>query len=282
MTQRPVWSEIIRRRSSWRSFDPRPLEPGERQALEGACDAPAASPFGSRVRLALILGAAEDGKRLGTYGFIQGAQAYLAGAVTRGEHDLEDYGYVFERLVLEATRIGLGTCWLGGTLDREAFGRRLELGPDEWLPAASPVGPTRAKRGFVDGAVRMFARSRKRMAFDEIFFQDDFDHPLSARAAGRWTEALEGIRLGPSASNKQPWRCVVDASGAHLYLQPTPGYGGILKFEIQRLDMGIAMCHLELGARELGLAGAWHQAEPSIPAPEGARYVGSWLLDARA
>ena len=141
------------------------MEPADVAALEAACAAPAASPFGTPVRLQLVLGAAKDGKKLGTYGFIKNAQAYLVGAVTRGEHDLEDYGYVFERLILEATALGLGTCWLGGTLDRGAFGQTVQLSDDEWLPAVTPVGPTTAKRGLVDGAVRMFAGSRKRLDF---------------------------------------------------------------------------------------------------------------------
>jgi hypothetical protein len=236
-----------------------------------------ASPFGSRVRLKLALGAAEDGKKLGTYGFIQGAQAYLAGAVTHGDRDLEDFGYVFEHLILEATRAGMGTCWLGGTLDRKAFGQRLELGPDEWLPAASPVGPPKPKRGLVDNVVRRFAKSRKRLGFREIFFQGSFEQAATPESAGPWAPVLEGVRRGPSASNKQPWRVLVDEAGAHLYLQPTPNYASMLKFEIQRLDMGIAMCHLELGARDAGLVGSWRQAEPSVSAPEGARYVASWV-----
>jgi nitroreductase len=278
VAQPPVWSAVIRSRSSWRSYEPRPMEPAERAALEAACAAPAPSPFGTPVRLQLVLGAAKDGKRLGTYGFIRGAQAYLVGALTRGDRDLEDYGYVFERLILEATALGLGTCWLGGTLDREAFGQTVQLGPDEWLPAVTPVGPTKAKRGLVDGAVRMFAGSRKRLPFEELFFDGSFARPITQDAAGPWAAPLEGLRIGPSASNKQPWRVVVDDDGAHLFLQPTPGYGSFLNFEIQRLDMGIAMCHLELGADEQGLAGSWELREPPCTAPEGGRYLVSWAL----
>jgi nitroreductase len=272
------WSAVIRSRSSWRSYEPRPMAPDDVAALEAACATPVASPFGTPIRLQLVLGAAKDGKKLGTYGFIRGAQAYLVGALTRGEHDLEDYGYVFERLVLEATALGLGTCWLGGTLDRAAFGETVKLGDSEWLPAVSPVGPTKAKRGLVDGAVRMFAGSRKRLDFDKLFFQGGLDTPLQPAQAGPWAAVLEGLRIGPSASNKQPWRVVLSKQGAHLFLRPTSGYASFLNFEIQRLDMGIAMCHLELGATELGLAGEWQQVEPPCAAPEGHRYVTSWIL----
>ncbi len=277
MAAEPVWSAVIRSRSSWRSYLQKPLEAQHVAALEAACAKPAASPFGTPIRLQLVQGKAKDGKRLGTYGFIKNAQAYLVGAVTRGERDLEDYGYVFERLILEATRLGLGTCWLGGTLDRDAFGEMVQLSADEWLPAVSPVGPTTAKRGMLDGAVRMFAGSRKRKDPGALFFEDGFGSPL-ASGQGPWGPVLEAVRIGPSASNKQPWRVVVDESAAHLYLQPTPGYGSFLNFEIQRIDMGIAMCHMELVAREVGLAGSWERVDEHPEAPEGGRYVVSWVV----
>ncbi len=280
MAALPIWSQVIQERSSWRSYEARPMEPAQVQALEAACAQPVPSPFGTAVRLQLVLGAAQDGKKLGTYGFIRGAQAYLVGALTRGDRDLEDYGYVFERLILEATALGLGTCWLGGTLDRAAFGETVQLGPDEWLPAVTPVGPTKAKRGLVDGAVRMFAGSRSRKEFGELFFDGSFERPLNDGDAGPWSQPLEAVRIGPSASNKQPWRVVVDHGGAHLFLAPTPGYGSFLNFEIQRLDLGIAMCHLELVARERGLEGSWQQIEAPCEAPAGGRYMVSWVLAA--
>jgi hypothetical protein len=49
--------------------------------------------------------------------------------------------------------------------------------------------------------------------------------------------------------------------------------------DIQRLDMGIAMCHFELTARELGLPGKWACAEPSIKKPDGlTEYTVSWVV----
>jgi hypothetical protein len=94
------------------------------------------------------------------------------------------------------------------------------------------------------------------------------------------------VRIAPSASNKQPWRVVKDGQYWHFYLQRTPGYRrDPLKIlldlcDLQRLDMGIALCHFELTARELGLAGHWAFDAPSIPIP-GPRteYIASWVRD---
>jgi len=46
---------------------------------------------------------------------------------------------------------------------------------------------------------------------------------------------------------------------------------------MQRLDMGIAMCHFALTADELGLRGAWTVHEPSIDKPDAlTEYIATW------
>lgn len=101
---------------------------------------------------------------------------------------------------------------------------------------------------------------------------------------GDYAIPLEMARLAPSASNKQPWRVVKDGSRWHFYLQRTSGYQErrLVKFstvaDLQRIDMGIAMCHFDLSARELGLQGHWKVDEPKIDKPdELTDYIASWL-----
>ena len=116
-----------------------------------------------------------------------------------------------------------------------------------------------------------------------MFFDGNFNTPLTPEKAGEFSTPLEMVRIGPSASNKQPWRIVKDGENWHFYLYHTPGYNErILNklftvTDIQRLDMGIAMCHFEGTARELGLNGAWVVDEPDISKPdELMEYSVSW------
>ena len=52
--------------------------------------------------------------------------------------------------------------------------------------------------------------------------------------------------------------------------------------DLQRVDMGIAMCHFELAARERGLAGHWVVDDPRIEQPdENTEYTASWRNDVR-
>jgi hypothetical protein len=102
--------------------------------------------------------------------------------------------------------------------------------------------------------------------------------------AGEYAASLEALRWGPSASNKQPWRIVRINNAFHFYLTRTKGYGKesllftLLRLaDLQRVDMGIAMCHFELTARELNLAGRWTVREPDIAKPgDSTEYIVSW------
>ncbi len=62
-------------------------------------------------------------------------------------------------------------------------------------------------------------------------------------------EKLEYVRMAPSASNKQPWRIVMDVNGeAHFFIERTPKYGHALGYDIQMIDMGIALSHYVLAS----------------------------------
>lgn len=89
------------------------------------------------------------------------------------------------------------------------------------------------------------------------------------------------VRLGPSASNRQPWRVVRQerSDSFHFYLRRSKGYDKLIKaVDLQRLGLGIAMSHFELTARELSLSGRWERRPPSLsPLPERTEYVQSWI-----
>jgi nitroreductase len=285
---------LIERRRSVRSYRPGPLAPEARAALSEACEALRTGPLGSPCRFGLVdrrTAPPPDGsvERLGTYGVIRGASTYLAGAAVQGPFCLPDFGYLFQLLVLRATDLGLGTCWLGGTFRRSDFGPALGLKEGELLPAVSPVGVPAGRRGLVDRAFRAAAGSNHRRPWEELFF-DSSGRPLAPeREEEPYRVALEMVRLAPSASNRQPWRLVRDSGTVHFFLEHTQGYGGAMGFDLQRLDMGIAMAHFELAFRARASSAAegygWEAAvgsavEASAPS-RTARAAGKLSLDAR-
>lgn len=245
--------EIIKKRLSVRTYLEHPLTPKLKETLRGFASS-LRGPFGGTLRFELIerdLALQESNAKLGTYGVIRGATTYIVAAVEKANRDLEDFGYSLEKVILYATSLGLGTCWLGGTFKKSEFAKAIEQKDHEIMPCISPIGYPSQKKGLIDSAMRFVAGSKNRKGWNELFFRDDFSHGLSKLEAGNYANPLEMLRLAPSASNKQPWRIVKDAHKTHFYLQHTKGYAKLLAYDLQRVDMGIAMCHFELTAKEL-------------------------------
>jgi nitroreductase len=265
----------MKKRISVRTYDGSLLKDGDRSLLE-AFLATVSNPFGAQTRFALL--STDTSERIGTYGFIQGVNQYIAGCVKSGGMDLEGYGYAMERIVLLATEMGLGTCWLG-LFRRGPFGEAIKP-EDERMPAVAAVGAAAKKRSVMDRMVAAGAGARTRKPFDTLFFEDDSETPMDATEPLR--ECLEMVRIGPSASNKQPWRAVRQGGAVHFYLAETRGYAGNLLpgGMIQRVDMGIAACHFDLSAQELGLPGGFAADAPKLAVPGGWQYSYSWLSQA--
>ncbi len=285
----PPVTELIRRRFSCRQFAPQPIEADKLRELQAAIDSLPPGPFGSRPRFGLTAASESDNaalRGLGTYGFIRGATGFLIGASEPAPHHLEDFGYLMEWLILRATGLNLGTCWLGGTFTKSSFARKIGLQTYETIPAVTALGeftsPEQARRGLVSN----LAGATRRLPWQALFFDGDFSHPLDPSNAGEYALPLEMVRIAPSASNKQPWRVIKDGQNWHFYLQRTPGYrADPLKIllglcDLQRLDMGIALCHFELTAREIGLSGRW-TLESKRESPPGAqtRYTATWVIE---
>jgi nitroreductase len=261
--------KAIGMRRSCRSYDGSPLESPVREKVLEALARSSHGPFGNAVRLALVEpdGDPKNGS-FGTYGFIRGARAFLAGLVRRVDGAYEDYGYCLEEVVLEATEWGLGTCWLGGTFRRDGFTRSLGAGPEDAVPAVTPIGRPVAGGSPIDALIKTIARSTSRRPWKTLFVHGDFRTPLTEAEAGRYAPCLECVRLAPSAANRQPWRVVKeDGKDAFLFFADRPPAPGKAPSDMRDIDLGIAMCHFALAARELGLDGVWERTASVPDAP---------------
>jgi hypothetical protein len=279
-------TEIIQERYSCRSYEERPIAGEARHRLSEIAASVDAGPFGTSPRFELVAATSEDRaalRGLGTYGFIKGAMGFIVGATRQPERGTEDYGYLMELIILHATDLGLGTCWLGGSFTKSSFAAKIGAGDDEVVPAVAAVGYIADRPRALDSVMRRAVGSDRRLPWQDLFFEGSFSTPLSREDTGEYAVPLEMLRLGPSASNKQPWRVVKTDNTWHLFLARTKGYAqGILgrnwsRGDMQRLDMGIAMCHFEQTARELGLEGRWVVDQPEIGTPdELTEYTASW------
>jgi hypothetical protein len=273
-------TEIIKKRFSCRTYSERSLEDRVLYEFLATVNSTHKGPFGNESRFRLIHLAsftAQEGKKLGTYGVIKNARLFLVGTIKNGHLAMEDYGYCKEEIILKATALGLGTCWLGGTFQSSNFAKSVDLQKDELLPTVTPIGYPAGEKSFTEKMMRRVAGSDNRKAWSDIFFADNFSTTLSQKQSGIYVEALENIRLAPSASNKQPWRVLYDAklNIFHFFIARAFSYKLVGKVSLQDIDLGIAMSHFALTLQELGIKGKW-LVDSNAPKDKSLDYIVSW------
>ena len=140
-------------------------------------------------------------------------------------HFREKMGYYGEKLLLFAESLGLDTCWVGGTFDRESF----SYPEEEHIQAVILLGYA-GESGIREKLLSSLLHKKKPW---EACIEGDSPYP-------KWVkEGMEAVALAPSALNKQ---------------KPFfPHLNGILPatvkndFEMDMVDLGIAKLHFELG-----------------------------------
>lgn len=183
---------------------------------------------------------------IGSYGKIENAPLYVAFIGDMDSSRVQEaVGYTGQGIILEATALGLGTCWVGGYYRPEAVKRQISIAKKERVLAVTPVGIPNDSFSFQEKLMTGFGYMHKRKRLKEL---------VTGPLKQDWMKtALEAARLAPSAVNRQPWRFSLGENTISIDLDK-----GRDTYKIsRRLDCGIAMLHLELGARYSGVIGRW-------------------------
>ena len=226
-------SELLRaiyRRSSRRNYLDVPMDPADVEALQNLI-----LELGGKgdrsIRLVLDNQAAFKGFRK-SYGMLTGVRNYIALVGNRDDIvAVEKLGYYGELLVLHATALGLGTCWVGGTFDRSSC--TLDLMRGESIICVITVGyvPTE-----MNGRERFIYRviHRKTKTIDDMYASDV--------AAPNWFLAgMKAVQRAPSARNRQPVKFTYKNEVVTASVNKIAG-------DYNAVDLGIAKLHFELGA----------------------------------
>ena len=187
---------------------------------------------------------------LGSYGKISGAPAYLAFAGREDTPYMEEkIGYAGEAVILEATALELGTCWVSGTLKADEVLSDLDLEEGEKLYAISPLGYPEDRPTISERILKTVISSKNRLDLDKLILNKN-----DLEVEPEWIKtALKTARLAPSAVNRQPWRFKVGEKSITIKLD-SPEEN---EEREKNLDCGIAMLHLEIGALKAGVSGSW-------------------------
>lgn len=237
------------------------------------------NPFGKKINFHFLnQEGSNENQKIGTYGVIKGARNYIGTTIQQGPFVLEALGYEFEALVLYLTHLGLGSCWLGGTFDRKEFTKAIQVKEGELLPIISPYGYAAEKKHITEIAMRKLIKADQRKPWKELFFYHDFTSPLSEEEAEEFAYPFEMVRLGPSASNKQPWRIILGDHVVHFFEQKEEGYSKAFAYDIQRVDIGIAAAHFDFAVKEQGMDGEFvMEYDHGVPLLNNMEYGFSWI-----
>ncbi|MBR6231007.1 MAG: hypothetical protein IKR00_03630 [Lachnospiraceae bacterium] len=168
---------------------------------------------------------------------------YTFAALVGGEDPLssEKVGYYGQRLVLYATQLGLGTCWVAGTYDKKSI--TVDVPEGERLWDGVPIGYATEKIPLKQKTIRkMIRRSDRKL---KQFLEADIEYD----AAPEWIKkGVEAVLLGPSAVNQQPVNIVYKDGKVSARIWKK-GNG------LEHNDLGIAKKQFEAGAAYAGVNG---------------------------
>lgn len=175
----------------------------------------------------------EDGSKAFTavksYGMFKNVGSVMVMKGPKTTADLsERIGYYGELLVLEATALGLGTCWVAGTYDKDSD--LFSLGPDEILVAVIAVGNVPTEETMKEKLIARTVR-RKTLPLQDFYTAEG--------EAPQWfVEGIKAVQKAPSAVNSQRVRFHYTKEGVSA---SAPG-----TWATDPIDMGIAKLHFSL------------------------------------
>ena len=204
---------------------------------------------------------------------LTGENLYVAGKVAKKAYADVAFGYSFEKLILHAWMLGIGTVMIGGTMQRNTFETAASLKDGEMMPCISPLGYPAKKRSLKETMMRKGVGADSRISGDKLFFKESWGKPLTPD--DDMAQVLEMVRWAPSAVNKQPWRIIYADGVYHFYEKKDKGFLNEATGDIQKIDVGIALCHFVMGIEDKGKKAVVKVCDPEIDIPADVEYIAS-------
>lgn len=240
-----AWHKSIFQRVSTRKFNGQPVSEEHLKHLEKFAAGINSTTRGFRI--AIIQEKSEEIFKgiIGSYGQITGSTVYAAFIGRKSFENMESkVGYYGEAFILEATTLGVATCWVGGTFSKSKVVQHVILDTDEKIFCITPLGYSSDLLTQSEKMLKMLVGSDRRKTMDKICRSC-----VSEETPDWFLSGVESARLAPSAMNRQPWQFRM-MNGKAVVSSKDKGV-------FSRLDCGIAMLHFELGVSKKDVSGRW-------------------------
>ncbi|MCM1152866.1 MAG: nitroreductase family protein [Muribaculum sp.] len=176
-----------------------------------------------------------------SYGFFRNARNYIAVIIDRNYTDvIERAGYCAEQVVLKATSMGIGSCFVGGTYDRNSIDTPIRAGQEILFIIVIGYPDTiEAERPLARLAMKI--AHRKKMDYESFYVEREGWPVEKALKEFKWLkDGLMAVACAPSSLNKRPVRIWV---GQTTENKPIVRIGIPEIKERQYIDLGIAKCN---------------------------------------
>ncbi|MHB1452396.1 MAG: nitroreductase family protein [Saccharofermentanales bacterium] len=178
----------------------------------------------------------EDGSRAfkglrRNYGLLDGVRSLITVKGPGSDVLLkEKSGYYGEMIVLEATKLGLGTCWVGGTYQKSSD--VFKLSDQEELVCVITIGYVKEEPAIKERMIHGLTHRRTRSAAE--FYKVDTTPP-------QWfMDGIAAVQRAPTAANSQKFRFSYIGGKLTAYVPDIE--------HLNLVDLGIGKYHFEIGA----------------------------------
>ena len=219
--------EAIDVRKSNRNYLQVPLKEEYAKALEASIEKINAE---SGLKIQLVQGASESFEK--SYLGVKGASCYFAMV---GDKDMpylhEKIGYYGEQLVLEATALGLGTCWLNVIYSQDLWPCKLE--DNDKLVIIVAVGESAEEIKIDDEFAVNLSLHRSSRPIEYMYTAD-------GEVPDWFIEGMKAVVKAPSSQNSQPVKFFYCSSKIVAYVDSGS--------KSRNIELGIAELHFELAS----------------------------------
>lgn len=231
--------DILEKRHSVRSFQKRELPTDIINKLRSEVTYINSHESGLNFQLAFGDGAPFEGFKR-SYGMFRNVTNYLVAVIDPTfKYAEERAGYWAENFVIELVKLGLGSCFVGGTFSRNDVSARVEV--YEKIPFVVAFGYPDVKNTSFIGKVTTAFAHRKEKSLESFLINPEETRAVATSEGINLELVLKAVKCSPSALNKQPVRIgIKDVEGEKRLCAEVEDY------EKNALDLGIAKCNVAL------------------------------------
>lgn len=223
MDQKSLYETIFRRKSI-RDYDPTPLDSNRLEEITKNLQS--LRPLSEGIRTEFkIISSDQVSRKLSNK-----APHYIAAFSEAKAAYKVNIGYMLQQMDLYFSANGLGSCWLG-------------------IPQPTKEVTESSELEFI--ILMSFGNSKEQLyrASASEFKRKSLSNITNIEGAN---ELLEPVRLAPSAVNLQNWYFTGNKQAIHAYSSKSGFLRTIVGGNYYPVNMGIALCHLQLAAENYG------------------------------